>query len=148
MPDKNNIKKAIGMIDGKVILSTLWIFVVLNYLYCDVMTLMDPVFFKQIITGKAGAIQITQGFLLCAAILMEIPIALVLMSRVLKYTINRWVNIIAGIIMTAAQISSMFAGTPTIYYLFFSAIEISCTLFIIWYAWKWKNLEESLDNKI
>ncbi|WP_430823641.1 DUF6326 family protein [Carboxylicivirga sp. N1Y90] len=27
--------------DRKVILSTLWIFVTLNYLYCDVLSLMD-----------------------------------------------------------------------------------------------------------
>ena len=27
--------------DRKVLLSTLWIFVVLNYLYCDILTLMD-----------------------------------------------------------------------------------------------------------
>jgi hypothetical protein len=27
---------------------------------------------------------------------------------------------------------------PTLYYLFFAAIEIACTSLIVWYAWHWK----------
>jgi threonine/homoserine/homoserine lactone efflux protein len=69
--------------------------------------------------------------------MMEIPIAMVILSRVLKYGLNRWFNIIAGIIMTLVQIMSLFVGAPTSYYVFFSIIEISCTAFIVWYAWTW-----------
>jgi threonine/homoserine/homoserine lactone efflux protein len=70
--------------------------------------------------------------------LMEIPISMIVLSRVLKYTVNRWVNMIAATIMTIVQISSLFSGTtPTSYYIFFSLIEISCTLYIAWCAWKW-----------
>ena len=130
------------MKDRKAILSTLWIFVTVNYLYCDVMALMDPTLLKQFITGFAGGFQITQGFLMGAAILMEIPMAMILLSRVLKYRENRWANIIAGTIMTAVQIASLFAGTPTPYYIFFSIIEIACTSFIVCYSWKWSNTEE------
>lgn len=135
----DSIKKIAEIKDRKVVLSTLWIFVTLNYLYCDILALMDPELLKQIITGNLGFVQITQEFLLGGAILMEIPIAMVLLSRVLKYGANRWANIIAGAIMTVVQFSSVFAGSgPTIYYTFFSIIEIACTLFIVWYAWKWK----------
>jgi hypothetical protein len=69
---------------------------------------------------------------------------MVLLSRVLKYGANRWANIIVGIINTAAVSLSLFATgiTPTLYYMFFSAIEIPCTLFIVWYAWKWPNPED------
>jgi MFS family permease len=118
----------------KVILSTLWVFATLNYLYCDVVTLMDPV-------KHSGSIQFTQGFLLGAAIFVEIPIAMVLLSRILKYRASRWASIIAGTIMTAVQILTLFVGTPTIYYVFFSAIEITCTALIVWYAWRWPNIE-------
>jgi len=61
-----------------------------NYLYADVVTLMDPVRLKELMTGYAGPFYITQGFLLGAAILMETAIAMVLLSRVLKYRANRW----------------------------------------------------------
>jgi len=128
--------------DMKAFFSTLWIFATLNYLYCDVLGFFDAVTLKALMEGHAGSIQITQGFLLSASILMEIPISLVLLSRVLKYGANRWANIIAGTVMTAVQISSLFFGTaPTSYYIFFSVIEIACTAFIVWYAWNWANPE-------
>jgi len=130
--------------DRKLTLSTLWIFVTLNYLYCDVMGLMDPVLLKQFLTGTVGNIHFDENFLLGAAILMEIPIAMVLLSRVLKYNANRWANIIAGFIKTAVMIITMFIGKPTHYYLFFGIIEIATTSFIVWYAWKWTKPEDDM----
>jgi hypothetical protein len=138
----NTNKKITAVKDRKVILSTLWIFVMFNYLYCDVMTLMDPVFLKQFMAGSVAGFQITEGFLLAAAVLMEIPIVMVLLARVLNYGANRWANIIAATIKTVVMILTMF-GTPppTLYYMFFGTIEIGCTLFIVWYAWTWRNPE-------
>jgi len=135
-------KKTVEMGDRKVKLSTLWIFVMFNYLYCDVVALMDPGLLKQFMTGNVGGILMTPGFLLQAAILMEIPITMVILSRVLKYRANRWANIIAGALMTVVQLSSLFLGSPpTIYYVFFSVIEIACTLFILVYSWNWRTTE-------
>jgi hypothetical protein len=68
---------------------------------------------------------------------MEIPIAMVLLSRMLKYRPNRWANVIAGAFMAVVQASTLFVGTTTVYYVFFSAIEIACLLFIVWTAWRW-----------
>ncbi len=127
--------------DMKEKLSLLWIFVLFNYIYADITTLMDSSVLTELITGYAGGLQITQGFLLGGAILMEIPIAMVVLSRVLKYKANRLANIIAGTIKTAAVSLSMFVGTPALYYIFFGTIEIGCTLLIIWYAWKWTDAE-------
>jgi len=133
--------------DRKVILSTLWVFVTVNYLYCDVMALMDPATLKQFMAGSAAGFRITPGFLLGAAVLMEIPMAMILLSRVLKHGADRWANVIAGTIMTAVQIASLFAGTATLYYRFFSVVEIACTLLIVWYAWKWSNPGDSPDKQ-
>jgi hypothetical protein len=123
--------------DMRARLSTLWIFVMFNYLYCDVLGLMDPESLRGFLDGNVGGIDITQGFLLSASILMEIPMAMVLLSRVLKYRANRWANIGAGTLMTVVQFSTLFFGSsPTPFYLFFSVIEIACTSVIVWYAWK------------
>jgi len=119
----------------KVLLSTLWLFAMLTYTYGDVVTLMDPV--------KHGSIELTEGFLLFGSVLMMIPISMVLLSRILKYRANRWANIIAGAFMTAFLTVTLFVAVPTTYYAFFSAIEIACTLFIVGYAWKWRNPEAS-----
>lgn len=124
-------------IDWKVRLSTLWLFATLNYLYCDVVTVMDPRKLNQFVAGTVGGMEITQGFLLGAGILVEIPIAMVLLSRILKYRLNRWTNIVAGILMAVVQILTLLPSTPTMYYVFFSVIEIASTALIVWYAWKW-----------
>ena len=122
-----------GLKDRKVILSTLWIFTVLNYIYADVFGLsFNPVLQPNV------TMDITQGSALAFAVLMETAIAMVLLSRVLKYSANRWVNIIVGVIQTALVSWSLSVTTPTLFYAFFAAIEIACTLFIIWYAWTWR----------
>ena len=110
----------------------------LNYLYCDIVTLMDPELLPQYLRGNVNGLEFTPGFLLGAGILVEIFIAMVLLSRVLPYRANRWANIAAGALMTAVQSATLFVGIPAPYYLFFSVIEIATTVVIVWLAWNWR----------
>jgi hypothetical protein len=126
----------------KLMLSALWVFVTLNYLYCDVVGLMDPVLLNQYLTGEVNGMTIDQNFLLAGAVLMEIPIAMVLLSLILGFKANRIANIIAGSIKTIVMIITMFVG-PTLYYIFFGTIEIATTIFIVWYAWNWSEPKTS-----
>jgi ABC-type arginine/histidine transport system permease subunit len=118
-------------------LSTLWIFATLNYLYCDVVSLMDHDLLKQYLAGRVGGMDVSQAFLLGAGILVEIPISMVLLSRVLNRDANRWANVVAGAIMTVVQTASLFVQAPALHYGFFSFIEIATTAAIIWLAWRW-----------
>ena len=127
----------------KLKLSTLWIFATLNFLYCDVVTLMDPSLLKQFLAGNIGGMTVSQGFLLAAGMLVEIPMAMVVVSRAAPSTANRWANIIAAALMSVVQIGSLFARTPAPYYAFFSAIEIGTTLVIAWLAWRWQAQEQA-----
>ena len=131
-------KMRIEFNDRKVILSTLWIFVTFNYVYCDILGLMDSSLLKQYLTGIVNGLEMTESFLLIGAILMELPIAMILLSRILNYQANRLTNITAASIKTLAMILTMFVGTPTLYYIFYSIIEIATTIFIVYYAWTWK----------
>src|SRR5215217_8627754 len=124
--------------DMKVKLSTLWITASLSYLYCDVISLMDPELLSQYLAGNVNGLAFTPGFLLGAAILISIPITMVLLSRVLSYRANRWANIAAATFMTAVQILTLFMGMPALYYLYLSILEITCTVLIVGYAWKWR----------
>src|ERR1700751_2256784 len=82
------------MHDTKERLSLLWIFALFNYLYADVIALFA-------IVGSQGPTpQLTKWALLGSAVLMEIPIAMILASRLLPFRANRLANIIAGGIMT------------------------------------------------
>ena len=125
--------------DMKTRLSALWLFAMLTYTYGDIVTLMDPV--------KHGTIQLTEGFLLGASIFMMIPITMVLFSRILKYRSNRLASIVAGTIMTVSLVLTLFAAVPTMYYVFFSVIEITCTSLIVWFAWKWRS-PDLVPNKV
>src|ERR1700751_6502513 len=82
------------MHDTKERLSQLWLFALLNYLYADVLALFD------IVGSQDPAPHLPQWALLGSAVLMEIPIAMILASRLLPFRANRLANIIAGTIMT------------------------------------------------
>src|SRR6478672_5973579 len=101
----NTANTAIGFERRRVVLSTLWIFAVLNYIYADIYTLffnpvLQPEVTRRFAEGYAGDIQITQGFVLVTAVLMETAIAMVLLSRLLPYRANRWANILVGALHT------------------------------------------------
>ncbi|WP_437829164.1 DUF6326 family protein [Sorangium sp. So ce1153] len=123
--------------DIKRLLSALWVFAMFNYLYADVVGLMDSTLLAQFLRGQVGSLSITGEFLFAAAVLMEIPIAMTLLSRVLPYRANRWANIVAGTIKTAVVAGTLSIGHPTGYYLFFALIEIACTTLIVVLAWRW-----------
>jgi hypothetical protein len=116
----------------KVMMSTLWIVVMLNILSADIIGFMNPGDLMKVLTGDVG-FNITPELLLVFSILMEIPIAMVFLSRVLEPRLNKWANIVASFITTAFVIGG---GDTYPSYIFFASIEIMCMLLIIWYAWK------------
>jgi hypothetical protein len=132
----NAMENTVEAKDRKMRLSALWIFATLNYIYADVFSLFFlPGAQKETAAMPAGAVL---GF----AVLMETAMAMVLLSRVLRRGANRWANILAGAINTLSVIATMFGSRPPApYYMFFAAVEIACTLFIIWYAWTWPKPE-------
>ena len=106
---------------------------------------LKPVYTKDLLAGYVGGIPITQAFVLVGAVLMETATAMVLLSRVLPYRAGRWANIIVGIIQTASVAWSM-SGETNAFMMFFATIEIACTLFIVWYAWTWRNPEREPEG--
>jgi hypothetical protein len=129
--------------DMKAKLSTLWVFLMFNMVFADIFSFMYPGSLQQIMTGIVDGTKITPEFLLIAAMVTEISIAMVFLSRLLKYRVNRWVNIIGGVITILFVIGM---GSPTLTYIFLATIEVVCALVIIWMAWKWKPaIEPSTD---
>lgn len=119
-------------IDMKVLLSTLWIVVMINMLKADILSLYIPGAADEV-ARTAGETPITL-LMLGGAIMMEISIVMIILSRVLKYRVNRWANIITSII-TIAFIWGGAASEP--HYIFIATVETICLLLIIWNAWKW-----------
>src|ERR1700683_505689 len=82
------------MQDTKERLSQFWLFALLNYLYADVLALFA------FVGSPHTAPHLPPWALLGPAVLMEIPIAMILASRLLPFRANRLANIIAGLILT------------------------------------------------
>ena len=98
--------------DRKSRLSLLWIFVMFNFTYGDILTL----YFNNVLqkkdwtlfqSGTVGSVHITQVFVLLGAVLLETAIVMVLLSRILPYRANRWANIIVGIIQIVANVQAL-----------------------------------------
>ncbi len=120
------------------LLSTLWLFLTVNFIFCDVFTLMNSEDLRNMLNGKIGDIEITQEFLLAFAVIMEIPMIMIVLSRLLKYNINRISNIVFGAFLLFIQGWSLTTGDNSLHYIFFSIIEVFTCALIIWIAWKWE----------
>lgn len=127
--------------DRKVILSTLWVFFILNILYADVIGIMENTLTGvDVSTADNGdLIQtiLSPAMLLLIAIILELGMAMVVLSRVLKHAVNQWANIIIAMIQALVLTASLFVGSPKMYYIFFATVELITLLFIVWYAWTW-----------
>ena len=119
-------------IDTKVLLSTLWIVVMINMLKADILSLFIPGAVEEV-ARTAGDTAVAQ-LMLGGAIMMEISIVMIILSRVLDYRLNRWANILTSIITIVFVIGG---GASYPHYIFIATVEVICLLLIIWNAWKW-----------
>lgn len=122
--------------------SSLWVFIMINMAFADIIGFTYPgTMAKLVAGGPIDGTVITPTLLLIGAMLLEIPTAMILLSRLLKYGVNRWFNIIAAVI-TIIYVAGM--SSPTVVYWFFCSIEILACLAIIVMAWKWRKPENQI----
>ena len=112
--------------------SMLWVFVMFNMLAADVISFLDGAFLRGLLEGRAGDVEISGAFLLAAAIMIEIPISMIVLSRVLAGRWDRIANVVAAA-FTAAFV--MFGGSGSLHYVFFASVEIAALGLIAWSAW-------------
>ena len=114
--------------DIRTSISTLWIIVMFNMVFADIIGLLNPGTIEQMMTMKPS-----QELLFVFSILIEIPIAMIFLSRILKPKKNRWANIVASVITILWIIGG---GTLSASYIFFASIEVISMLEIIRYSLK------------
>jgi len=125
-------------ISVKIKLSALWVAVMFCYTYADILAHMRSDILEQFLAGEVGGIPITPLSLLASSILMAIPIVMIFLSLALKAKVNRWANMILGIIYTGVILYTMLmTGGGWVYYYVFAVVEAVFTALIVWYAWKW-----------
>ena len=123
------------------IMSKIWVFLSLSYIYCDVLSNMEMPVLRMLLEGNISGIPMTQGFLLLAGISLQIPFLMVVLATILPYKANRIVNIAAASLMIIYQLGSFFMGSGNpLHYVYFSAIEILGNVVLIVLALRWKKV--------
>ena len=124
-------------IDTKVLLSTLWIVVMINMLKADILSGFIPGAMEEVANIAASAATSIPQLMLGGAVMGQLAIAMIILARVLKYSLNRRMNIVISII-TIVYIWGGMASYP--HYLFIASVETICLLLIIGVAWTWRNV--------
>ena len=117
-------------------ISTLWIVVLFNMAFADILSFMVPEFAAQIQSGEVDGVVITPMFLLLAAVLIEIAIVMIFLSRVLGRRANRIANFIAVGVTALFVIGG---GSLTPHYIFFASVEVITMIYIVYPAWTWRD---------
>ncbi len=123
----------------KITLSILWVFVLINMIYADIIGMMRPNYLE---TLARLSKELSGETILFFAILMEIPIIMIPLSFLLKRKVNRIINFIAvplciSWVIVPSLVPSLGDDTP-LSYVFFAAIEVLSMLIIFRINLKWQ----------
>lgn len=123
-------------INVKLKLAALWTSVILVYVYVDFIGFYEPGTIDDILAGIVFEFQITQTWALVALVLLTIPSLMIFLSLALPAKVNRWMNILVGLLYIVVSIGSA-VGESWPYYIFGGAVEVTLLALVVWYAWKW-----------
>ncbi len=134
----NTNHKLIEVRDRKVVLSTLWVFVMFCIAYADIIGFIEPGTLEKIIDGKVGFV-LTPAIILIFSLLQAIPIAMIVISRVFRRGVSRGLNLAAAVLTLLYVLGG--GNWESVSYPVFAALEVIAMLGIIWLAWTWRNSE-------
>ena len=120
------------MEDVKIILSAIWVATMLTYLLGDVLR----IFSGDYVAGEISGMEASQGMWMAAAVLMLIPIVMVVLSIILPYPLNRWMNILMAIVLFGVNLVGV-PGYLGAYDKFLIIVSLMFNVLVFWYAWKW-----------
>jgi hypothetical protein len=124
-------------IDIKTKLSTLWILVMINMIFADILTITVELVYKNTM-AIPGDVKVIMAI---AAFVTNIPILMIYFSRVLPYKWNRLSNIIAGIFTIIYIVGP---GDTSLHYVIIATIEVIILVIIVVNSWKWRESEDNI----
>ncbi|MEP3208055.1 MAG: DUF6326 family protein [Maribacter sp.] len=111
------------------LLSTLWIFVLLNMIFRDLHELAKKSYIEKILSSE-----IAEELLLVFGFVLEIPILMVVLSKILNDKTNKWANLVAALIVFFGLLST--APSADLDDIFFMIMKCAALLVITITAWK------------
>ena len=123
-------------------ISTLWIVVMFNMAFADILGFIDPATQAVIAAastdgvsfGNIEGVIITPAMLLVAAIFIEVAVLMIYLSRTLERRSNRTANFVATGITVVFILGG---GSLQPHYIFFASIELICLAYIVILARSW-----------
>jgi hypothetical protein len=123
-------------------LSTLWIIVVMNIIFADILSLFIELETKNTLE-IFGEVKTTMAI---AALIFNIPILMIYFSRSLDFRLNQILNIVASCIIMVFVVGG---GSFMPHYIICATVEIIVLIIIIFTAWQWKNNKlKTINNAI
>lgn len=89
-------------IDPRSLLSTLWIFILFNMIFRDLHQFANKQFVEDLLMQD-----INEKLVLVFGIILEIPILMVVLPKILGETANRWANSIAALTLVLGMLSTI-----------------------------------------
>jgi len=131
------MKHTLSALQTKDRLSTLWICVLITMLVRDIHELFRPGLLEEMMSGTVNGVAMTETTLLAAGIVLELAVVMIILSKVLPYTINRWLNLLLAPLMIVFMFVS---GPADLDDLFFRGMQIIFLTSLMWLAWRWPSL--------
>ena len=127
-----------GILQWKIRISVLWIFMAVAMAAHSVLAFMEPGAMEQI-----EEMQISAGMFLFMALFWWVPLVMAVLSVTLKDLANRWTNIILGIVFTALNIFHLIEhlADPSAHQILIIGSTVVVTALIFWHALKWPKQE-------
>jgi len=123
-------------------LAGLWTTLMLLYIYCDIYSTFRPGHLEEIMAGKMGPFDISQGTLAVLGALM-IPAALMVsVSLFAGANVVKHASIIVGVVYTVVNVGNLI-GETWAYYWIYGVLELALTIVIVVFAARWPKEEVS-----
>ncbi len=115
--------------DRRGVLSSLWVFFLFNMLFRDIHEFARPGAIEEFM-----AMDVAEGVLLVAGIVLTLFISMVVANRILPVAQARWANVVVAVIAIAAMVANPPGDLDDMW---FSGVELLALLAIIRLAWTW-----------
>lgn len=117
-------------------LASLWVSVMLLFVYVDVIGFYEPGTVEGILAGRVWQFDITQAWALGALGLMTVPSVMVFLSLVLPAVAARWTHLITASLYLLVSLANA-VGESWAYLWLGSAVEAMLLVLIVRLAWTW-----------
>ncbi len=123
-----------------VLLSTMWVFILLNMIIRDLHQFLHIGYIQEMME-----MSISEEAMLVFGIVAEIPLLMIVLSRILKPMPNKWANTFAAIIALLGLLSTL--PNADLDDLFFMVVQIISLTVVVRIAWSLKKHRRNINKK-